>query len=215
MNVNFLTWRFRAIANRRKERIIRDGHNARRIAALEKWIPKAGIGAELGVYKGEFSRFLFNHLTPQKLYLIDGWYITDGAAWTWGVGSRSTIDGLCEVLHLMAPELIAGQATVIIQDDLKALADMPDHHLNWAYIDTSHRYKQTMLELDLLKLKVKPNGIICGDDWREDPNHPHHGVCQAVQEFSLRENYRLILKDIPSAQWAIRKESPRTDSPTP
>jgi len=54
-----------------------------------------------------------------------------------------------------------------IDDDLVALTRMPDEHLDWAYLDTTHQYDQTATELQLLKQKVKPGGIIAGDDWRQ------------------------------------------------
>jgi hypothetical protein len=42
---------------------------------------------------------------------------------------------------------------------------------------------------------VKSSGIISGDDWRPDPNHIHHGVYKALNEFILKYNYELIYAD--------------------
>jgi hypothetical protein len=196
----------RLTVNDNRERKKQAWLNARRIAALAPWIPKSGAGAELGVHKGYFSRVLFDALSPKVLYLIDPWYRQEGEAWTWGEGNRSTIDGLCNTLHVMAPELVSLRAVLVIQPDLRALRPMPDASLDWAYIDTTHQYQQTAAELALLKRKVKRGGVIAGDDWREDPNHRHHGVCRAVNEFVSREKYRFLLIDKESAQWAITTE---------
>jgi hypothetical protein len=146
-----------------------------------------------------------DHLRPSKLYLVDCWYLLVGREWHWGKGNRNVIDGLCQVLHTMEHELVSGRAVLIIDKDIDALRKMPDASLNWAYIDTSHQYDHTMEELELLKAKVTRGGVICGDDWREDPNHPHHGVCRAVREFLAREPaMRGPEIDYPSAQWLIR-----------
>jgi hypothetical protein len=42
---------------------------------------------------------------------------------------------------------------------------------------------------------VKSSVIFCGDDWRPDPNHMHHGVYKAVNEFILKYNYELNASD--------------------
>ncbi len=36
-------------------------------------LPKGGVGAELGVWKGEFSVRLLKGAKPRQLYLIDPW----------------------------------------------------------------------------------------------------------------------------------------------
>jgi hypothetical protein len=41
---------------------------------------------------------------------------------------------------------------------------------------------------------VKPDGIICGGDWRDDPSRPHYGVRRAVEEFAPRV----------TSSWSIR-----------
>lgn len=182
-----------------------EARNDARIRALQNWIGAGLVGAELGVHKGSFSRLLMDRLRPSKLYLVDSWYLQAGREWHWGDGNRNVVDGLCNVLHTMEDELVSGRAFLIIEEDLAALRNMPDASLDWAYIDTSHQYDHTMQELELLKAKVKAGGAICGDDWREDPNHRHHGVCRAVRAFLAREpRLRGPEIDYPSAQWLLR-----------
>jgi hypothetical protein len=54
---------------------------------------------------------------------------------------------------------------------------------------------------------VKSSGIISGDDWRPDPNHIHHGVYKALNEFILKYNYELIYADDKNLQWFIKQNS--------
>jgi len=57
---------------------------------LSRFIAPGGVGAELGVHKGYFSPVLLEGLAPEKLYLIDPWYL-QGKEWTWeeGAGGRA------------------------------------------------------------------------------------------------------------------------------
>ena len=188
-----------------RERQQQHARNLDRVALLGRFIAPQGIGAELGVHKGYFSPILFTHLAPRKLYLIDPWYL-QSKSWCWGDGNRNAIDALRRILREMEEDLVSGNVVLTIEDDLKALADMPNGHLDWVYLDTTHQYQQTVKELQLLKAKVKADGIIAGDDWQTDPSHEHHGLCRAVQEFVDRENYRVLHADTKSMQWAIRSQ---------
>jgi hypothetical protein len=38
---------------------------------LQQLVNTGGIGAEIGVYRGQFTRTILNTVTPQRLHLID------------------------------------------------------------------------------------------------------------------------------------------------
>ena len=171
---------------------------------LREVIPKGGVAAELGVYKGTFSRHLLEVTQPKQLHLIDPWYM-NGKEWAWAEGNKSTIDALKGVLHAHEKELISGLVVLHIGDDLKVLQQFPDHYFDWVYVDTSHQYDHTLKELTLLKVKVKASGIIAGDDWQSDPSHRHHGVYRALKEFTKYEPYKLIYGSEENHQWAIQR----------
>lgn len=92
-----------------------------------------------------------------------------------------------------------------VQDDIKLLKEFPDDYFDWVYVDSSHGYEHTVSELALLLKKVKASGIICGDDWQPNPNHRHHGVYKAVNEFILKNDYKLLYSDDKNLQWFIKK----------
>lgn len=159
-----------------------------RSSFLNQIIPKGGVGAELGVEKGVFTRCLLDVTEPEKLHLIDPWYLL-GREWHWGSGNRSTVDALIGILGAFKNDLVEGRIVLNIGYDLEILSTFPEQYLDWVYIDTTHQYEHTQKELELLKSKIKENGIIAGDDWQINPDHPHHGVCRAVNEFVKREPY--------------------------
>jgi hypothetical protein len=165
-----------------------------------------GIGAEIGVHKGGFSRVLLDHARPSRLHLMDAWYL-EGEEWTWGAGNRSTIAALVNIIGHYQRELISGQVVLNIGWDLDLLPAFPDGYFDWVYLDTSHQYEQTAKELELLRTKVKATGIISGDDWYASPADPHHGVFKAVNEFIEKSPYILAYADEHDLQWAIRQST--------
>jgi methyltransferase family protein len=173
---------------------------------MDKYIPKNGIGAELGVLKGTFSRVLLKSTKAKELHLIDPWYFLD-AEWTWVGENTSTVDALCNILQTNKKEINEKKFFVHVQDDIEVLKSFPDAYFDWAYIDSSHAYQHTVMELEILLKKVKSSGIICGDDWRPDINHRHHGVFKAVNEFINKHHYDLIYANEENLQWFIKKSN--------
>lgn len=187
-------------------------HNEARAHLLAQWLPKQGVGAELGVFQGRFSRTLLEASDAATLHLIDPWYFLT-PAWHWGTGSRSTVDALVSILQDFKPEIEASRVRVHVADDRAALREFPDAYFDWVYIDSSHQYQHTREELDILETKVKATGVIAGDDWRPDPAHKHHGVYRAVMERLSSGAYELIAADEATTQWAIRRAETTPDHP--
>ncbi len=179
-------------------------HNAARAQLLAQWLPKNGVGAELGVFQGRFSRTLLDASEASLLHLIDPWYLLT-PEWHWGAGSRSTVDALVNILMDFKPEIESGRVRVHVADDRATLKELPNHYFDWVYIDSSHQYEHTRDELDLLFYKMKPEGVIAGDDWRPDPEHRHHGAYRAVMERLNSGDYTLIAADEATTQWAMRR----------
>jgi hypothetical protein len=179
-------------------------YNRVRARFVEEHLPKDGVGVELGVFKGHFSTVLWRHARPSTLHLVDPWYLLT-PEWHWGRGNRSTVDAVRRILRRWKREIEAGRVLVHVADDREVLRRFPDGHLDWAYVDSSHAYQHTKDELALLHRKVRAGGVISGDDWRIDPDHPHAGVRRAVLELVEEHGYEVLVADAATRQWAIRR----------
>lgn len=74
-----------------------------------------------------------------------------------------------------------------------------------------HARDDTLRELHAIATQVKPGGTILGDDWQPEPGKLHHGVFQAVQNFTAQTDWRLISCN-PARQLALRR-FPGPDAP--
>jgi SAM-dependent methyltransferase len=175
-----------------------------RVRFLQTVLPKGGVGAELGVYKGHFTPILLDVVQPRKLHLVDPWYLL-GSDWGWGGGDRSTMRSLTTLMRRLEKPLVDGRLVLHIGSDLQILPTFGRGYFDWVYIDSSHAYAHTRQELRLAADAVKPDGLICGDDWRDDPSHPHYGVRQAVEEFVAEGRYEQVYAQSKDRQWAIRR----------
>ncbi|HEX7599899.1 MAG TPA: class I SAM-dependent methyltransferase [Polyangia bacterium] len=183
-----------------------------RFQALKPFLRENAVAAELGVLKGDLSRLLVRDLKPAKIHLVDPWYL-QGPEWSWEHGDRSTVHALIGILKDFESELARGQVVLNIAFDQDFLAALPDAYFDWVYLDTTHEYQQTKLELQLFQKKVKPSGVIAGDDWRPDPTHPHHGVYKAVQELIAEGQYEILYADTQNLQWVIARKDRSAKTP--
>jgi hypothetical protein len=150
---------------------------------LLKHLPTGAVVAEIGVNEGDFSQQILNVCHPQKLILIDVW------------GSQRYHGGLFEKVKTRFQKEIQNGTVEIIRDlSFGAIASCMDQFFDWVYLDTDHSYQTTQRELELLRPKMKPGGIIAGHDyiignWN---GGVRYGVIEAVREFCIKYNWEMI-----------------------
>lgn len=167
---------------------------------LQAVIPKDGVAAEFGVHKGRLTRVILDVTHPTKLHLVDMWYLL-GAEWEWGGGDRSTLNGLVGVMEDNLADLTSGRVQLHIGDDLQLIPTFPDEYFDWVYVDTLHSYDHLIAELEALAPKMKPRGIIAGDDYILEWQIP-----DAVRDFAAQPGWTLIYFDTGDTQWAIQRD---------
>ena len=191
-----------------KERLARALGRPRRERFLRN-LPKHTVGAEIGVFRGQFTRHILDIVRPSRLHLVDAWWLLYGERYPdWGAytdhGRLGTREAYEEVREIVRRHDRAGAAVIHVASDLECLEGFPPETFDWVYLDSSHEYEHTQRELALLLPRMKRDGVICGDDWHDDPAHEHHGVARAVREFCEREGWALASRDA-FGQWLIRR----------
>lgn len=204
-----------AVAERGGGRIPASAAEERRTDA-RKWILRfarpRSVGAELGVFRGRFSRTVLKELHPAKLYLVDGWSRLWGERFPdWGTytdhGRLTTAEAKALAASVKAefPETDVEIRETLIEDFLR---EIDKSSLDFIYLDAGHSYEETLKQLFLSVAPLKRDGVILGDDWRPDPDARHHGVYRAVQDFTRMESFEIVAAG-PAAQFCLRRRPPR------
>lgn len=139
---------------------------------------KAGmVGAELGVFKGQFSKILMQ-INPSKLYLVDlfeGNMVSgdkDGLN-VETIDLQTSFDTLKEVYSDDSRvDLIKGKS-------VSFLNSLADNSIDFVYIDADHSYEGVKQDIAISFKKIKSNGYILGHDYTP----MFEGVIRAVDEF--------------------------------
>lgn len=181
-------------------------HFHKRRQQITDILPKGSVGAEVGVFFGRFSEGLAKGAEPSRLYLIDPWWTLHGETFLFRP-QKSTREAYETTKRRMSWWIERDVVSLVVRKSQDALSAMADDHLDWAYLDSSHDYTETLEELRLLRRKVKSDGIICGHDFN---TAKHPGVFRAISEF-LDECGNLEVFYLDNfMQWAIRTRSSRS-----
>ncbi len=161
-------------------------------------MPKNAVVAEIGVYKGDFSKIILDTSSPFKLHLIDVW-----------TGNQYPSYLYEEVKTRFHREIQRKQVEINRGLSIDVVNNFPDNYFDWIYLDTVHSYNYTINELQSFLPKMKKNGIIAGHDYIVGNwvDQVRYGVKEAVYEFCSKYHWEIIYltmenKDHPS--FAIR-----------
>ena len=149
--------------------------------ALVADLEPEGIGVEVGVAYGSFTKTLLKEAKPTKLHLVDSW------------DSERYSPGKLKVEARFEDEIRSGQVMVNQGLSVDVMPNFDDRYFDWIYLDTNHSYETTAAELKLAAQKVKPGGLILGHDYCiGNPVAPYvYGVIPAVNEFCVTAAWEL------------------------
>jgi hypothetical protein len=176
-----------------KELMILDGrHN------LHEAIPLGGfpVIGEIGVFKGDFAKFLKSKYRPSQLHLFDLFRQAQL------MGSGDVDGNNCEscsgdFLFENAMRMFGSDPSIVFHegDSKVTLAEMPDDYFDLIYIDGDHSYKGCLSDLTTSFRKIKNQGWIAGHDfavnYKKCRHRWHFGVRDAVTDFCKDNNQKI------------------------
>ena len=134
------------------------------------------IGAEIGVYRGEYSETLLKAIPGLKLSGIDLWGLYPGYR---DYRRHDIIDAEQEAREKTRGfdcQLYKGWSHEIVKQ-------FADESLDFVYIDGNHAYEYTVQDIALWSKKVRKGGVIYGhdfEDWSKNWRRFDMGVINAV-----------------------------------
>ena len=142
-----------------------------------------GVGAEIGVFKGKFSRTIFNGWgTDKQLFLIDPWKHYD----TGYECVDNKPQSQCDLMHASVVDTFKAYpgVKVLRKESLQAVKDFEDGSLDWVFIDANHAYDSVKADMNAWWPKVRPGGLFSGHDYLNSlSKRADIGVKRAVDEF--------------------------------
>jgi hypothetical protein len=117
------------------------------------------VGAEVGVFKGEFSNLLCRENPTFEIFCIDPW--KDYNEWR----NKMSSDGLNLFMQEAQIRLKPYNAHFMQLMSLDAVRKFKDNSLDFVYIDANHALPWVMDDIVEWEKKVRPGGIVAGHDY--------------------------------------------------
>jgi hypothetical protein len=158
---------------------------------LLKTLPVGGVVAEIGVDKGEFSRYMIDTLRPSKLHLFDR------------APERIDPANLAEAMN-------SGLAELHVGDSSSVLASFANEQFDLIYIDGDHSYSGVLKDILVAEVKLKPGGFMVMNDYSawSPASMSKCGVARATNEFANRRRWPVVAMALQGAGYydlALRK----------
>ena len=117
------------------------------------------VGAEIGVYKGEFTKLFCD--VGLKMYAIDPWHSYGGSGRTQKMQSRQ------DFLYGHASRLLGryNDCTIIRKNSADAVLHFKDRSLDFVYIDGDHSFRHIAHDIQMWSYKVRKGGVVSGHDY--------------------------------------------------
>jgi len=147
------------------------------------------IGAEIGVWKGQFTYQILSRLPDiEKYYCVDPWkmYSDYRKAVKGKTHLEANYDEIYEVFKHRNRKF-RKKINILRMMGEQALNKVPDNHLDFVFIDGNHSYKYVKQDIIGWSKKVKPGGLISGHDYGRN-QHSDIEVTKAVNELMPNVN---------------------------
>lgn len=138
-------------------------------------------GAEIGVWKGEFSEVLCQSMVGLHLFCVDPWTVVRV-----GGRQRHADYRYAEAQQRLSPYNITFKRAL----SMDAVREIPDGSLDFVYIDAGHDFDNCMLDIICWSQKVRIGGIVAGHDYFI---HPGVNVVQAADAYAHAHGMKMYV----------------------
>jgi len=153
-----------------------------------EYIPQNGVGVEIGVLGGDWSKHLLSIVQPNELVLIDTYFSND-----YPQANRFTKK--THEQYIRNEFILYGEKVKILKGlSWERMSDFNENYFDWIYIDAAHDYQSVKKDLFQAKRTIKENGLIIMNDYImfDHFTKEKYGVVQATNEFMIKNNYEML-----------------------
>ena len=163
--------------------------------SLPEHIPQGRVITEIGVAVGGFSQFLIDCCKPTRFIAIDRFNLHELEHF-WGkrprewFGTKTHLEFYTDKFEQI---IKAGGMSVLAGDSPAQIARLDDGSVDVFYVDGDHTYDGVWRDLDALRPKIKPSGMIIMNDYTSGDGERAYGVVKATNEFMVKYGYEMTM----------------------
>lgn len=155
------------------------------------------VVAEIGVFEGDLSAFIYSAASLEKFYMVD---LFEGIVGSGNQDGNNFKEVNMEAVysHLIDKYSTCSNVAIVKGMSSAFFSDLPDSFLDLVYIDGDHSYDGCKADLENAFVKVKNGGFILGHDYSSNPLKSQtvyeFGVRKAVNDFCASHGLSIFAK---------------------
>ncbi len=174
-------------------------------------LPAGSVGAEIGVYRGDYSRQVLDLPNVAKLFLVDPWERQKDYKDT--INEEDQEGHYQETRRQVGKDLANGRCEIIRGYSVTVAQNWAGPLLDFCTIDAYHAYEAALADVTAWSKRMKPDGVMFMHDYFEGPRYGHQGhtwysgAVQAAHDFGKAEGWEVVAvssEDLPTAK-LVRK----------
>lgn len=182
-----------------------------RLAMIQE-LPPHSVGAEIGVYRGDYSLQVLKETQVGHLYLVDPW--EKQADYKDTINEEDQEGHMAETLRKVMPYISAKRCTLIRGYSVPVSESGNVPLLDFCTIDAYHAYEAALADVTAWSKRMKPAGVLFMHDYFEGPSYGHDGhvwysgAVKAAADFCKAEGWEVVgvsAEDLPTAKLVRKK----------
>ncbi|MFQ5562503.1 MAG: class I SAM-dependent methyltransferase [Parvularculaceae bacterium] len=169
----------------------------------------AASAAEVGVWKGDFAAEILKRCPGiEQYFMIDPWRRLD--AWNKPANVEDDAFAAIYAEAMSKTDFAKDRISVLRGKTTEVIDAIPDNSLDFVYIDGDHTLKGISIDLIRSYAKVKPGGVVGGDDLARNMwHHPAQFEPTLVFPFAVyfAEAVGAPIYALPNSQFLIQKQT--------
>jgi hypothetical protein len=165
---------------------------------------------EIGTWRGDFAQVMCDKLAPDKFYAVDPFALYEGYTDKPNpseFANQQNLDALAaRVADRIGRMLPEGRSQLIRDMSCSVVDTFEDNSEDVVYIDADHKYDPVLADIRAWYPKIKPGGILCGDDYIDGSHVEKFGVIPAVNDFAAEHGLTFAVTSGPNPTWVFCKD---------
>jgi hypothetical protein len=157
---------------------------------------------EVGVWRGDYSRFIIEHLQPKCFWGVDPYEIYNDFP---DPDDFASPDSLEQLYHATLKRYDGWDANLIRSTSVDAAEQFEDNSIDFVYLDGDHVYAAVRADIAAWWPKIKPGGILSGHDYCNVNPAKHFGIIPAVDEHVAQYGLKLQTTHELYPSWWVTK----------
>ena len=124
------------------------------------------VGVEVGVFRGGFSNWMLSNWPAcTRYYMVDLWSAQNNYRQMDNATTTKNLERMEEARRNVAR--FGSKAVLVRKSSVEAAAQFDDASIDFVYLDARHTYDAVMEDLEAWWPKVRPGGIVAGEDYMD------------------------------------------------